>query len=151
VQKTRKKWLLLPTVALMAILAISTPLAQAATYSDYDRYDLRFWFIHNYWERYITIDTGADTWYIRWVTNVAPYSLLGTYQGLDSYVKMWDDKGWRHQYGPWFYPPLAANGDFTMSYPNSNTWAYAEFRWTYLLTPFIWNYVTLHCAVRVGN
>ncbi len=92
-----------------------TPLAQAATYSDYDRYALRFWFILNYRELYITIDTGADTWYIRRVTTAAPYSLLGT-----------------------------------MSYPNSNTRAYAEFRWAYLLTPYIWNYATLHCAVYLG-
>lgn len=166
-QKACKKWLL-PTVALIAVLALLTPLAQAeepcfipippgggddppgATYSDYDRYDLEFLVIKNTWELYIKIDTTAHTFYIKWSTNAAPYSLLGTYFALDSYVRMHDDKGWICGYGPWFYPPIAANGEWTVPYPNSYTWAYGEFRWTYFVDGYLYPTVTLHCAVYVG-
>jgi hypothetical protein len=150
-KQTTRKGLLLP-VALMAVLALSTPLAQAAVYTGYNRHDIWFWFIHNYWELYVKIDTGADKWWVKWVTNAAPFSLLGSYNGIMSYIKMWDDKGWKYQFGPLTYPYVpAANGEFTKSYPNTNTWTHTEFRWSYIVTPYLWNVVTLHVAVWVGG
>ena len=64
----RKSVLLPLSVALVALsfMSLLAP-AQAAVYSDYARQDdYYFWFIHNYWELWLIVDTSADTLYFKW-------------------------------------------------------------------------------------
>jgi hypothetical protein len=128
--------------------------AQAAVYSDYERYDeYIFWVIHNYWEVWLVVDTNTDTLTLKWNAEDWFYSPFGQGYSFGSYIHVWDDKGnkihWIDMGTALAHIP--PDGQITLKYTNTYTWVHAEIRWSYLLWWSFGKYVTLRCDVYVGQ
>jgi hypothetical protein len=147
----RKSVLLLASLALAALslTTLMTPAVQAAVYSDYARQDdYYFWFIHNYWELWLKVDTNADTLWIKW--NAEDWFWGGHYFYFGSYIHVWDDDGKIY----WFDAPpmyhISPDGEKTFTYTKNYKWVHVEVRWVYMVTPFLGYAVTLRCDTYVG-
>gem|GEM_PF-5227243 len=139
---------------LLCILALFATPAQAAVYSDYERYDeYILWVIHNYWEVWLVVDTDKVSLTLGWNAEDWFYSPLGDGYYFGSYIHVWDDNGNKIY---WLDMGLTLahippDGQMTFTYTNTYTWVHAEVRWSYCMSWSYSKYVTLRCDVYVGD
>lgn len=146
-----KKSVLLPislALAALCLMSLMTP-TQAAVYSDYDKKDdYYFWFIHNWWELWLKIDTDANTLWIKW--NAEDWYWGRSYY-IGSYIHVWDDDGKIY----WFDAPLGyhipPDGERTFTYTGNYKWVHVEVKWCYMVWWSFGYSVTLRCDVYVGS
>lgn len=103
----------------------------------------------------VALDFGkkCHVWTVKWQTNGGwPYTeAMYSYGQPHSYIKLWDDKGFNWSWGPSAVPAHDLSGEFTLDYPNTNTWTYTKIRWAYSISPFGYYYVVLKVGVYVAD
>jgi len=141
--------LLLASLTLTLLAPTLTPRTEAKVFTGYKYYEEWFLGIHYLWEIWVTINTTAQTWTVKW-SGPSLY-IIFPYHGLLSYLWRWDDLGFTHKYGPLCIPCLAPSGTWTIPYNNTDTWAYSEFQWMYAIDPFTFIPKTLRLGIYIED